>query len=737
MKWLQLVLIGGLAPFFLFPSQDRVWIFLCVPVFLLAKGLVRKKIFERTALDWPMAVLAIQVLVSSLRTTDRHLSLPKIAGMGFAILAFYVIVDALISRKAIKAGIAVFIAGGLLFAIVGLLGMKVQDTYYQRSQLGLLLSVIEKIPKIEFNLAGAEEGFNSNAVGGTLTLFIPAVFVTMVYYWRKGKRRFNKIVFAALLSTFLFATGVLILAASRGSWAGTAISLAVAGWILFMLPKKRFLLLIPSIGAAVLVLIAGYLFLVKPGNIEAAKMELEKKYQGRIQAWTVGVETIKAHPLTGIGMNHVRVDPRIGYDRAHVHNHMLHTAAELGIPALAAYLAILMGAGWMCRDVIRKSRYGFERAAALGLGTGQLAHFLFGLGDSIPLGAKPGIVFWVSLGLIAALYNRTTRPGFSAGIHAGVPHAKSGTSLSPVSRAAISTSVALLALFLVAPAPARGEDLGPRKVLSRASVVSEPPSMRERMTADRLFSGRPERAWRSRKGDAPPFVFIFALSLDSRIDGLRFFNSRSEERLKGIGAKEVEVEFSMEGPDSGWRSAGVFLLEPGPAPQEFAIPRSRARWVRLTIRSNHGHRLYTELGEFEAWGNFIFDVPLLLSHALWIMGAALVLAAFSFHEHRARREGLRLREALGRSSFRGPAAAGAALGAAGIAAGIAGRAGGGLIAAVLAGAAAGGAALYFAARKRRPGTGSGSAGDPLPGRRGEDSFRAPDKTSSGESYDGR
>jgi len=27
------------------------------------------------------------------------------------------------------------------------------------------------------------------------------------------------------------------------------------------------------------------------------------------------------------------------------------------------------------------------------------------MGDSIPLGAKPGIFFWVSLGLIAAMYN--------------------------------------------------------------------------------------------------------------------------------------------------------------------------------------------------------------------------------------------------------------------------------------------------------------------------------------------
>jgi hypothetical protein len=45
------------------------------------------------------------------------------------------------------------------------------------------------------------------------------------------------------------------------------------------------------------------------------------------------------------------------------------------------------------------------RLIVLGLGCGQMAHFLFGLVDSIPLGAKVGIFFWLSIGLITAIYN--------------------------------------------------------------------------------------------------------------------------------------------------------------------------------------------------------------------------------------------------------------------------------------------------------------------------------------------
>ena len=70
-----------------------------------------------------------------------------------------------------------------------------------------------------------------------------------------------------------------------------------------------------------------------------------------------------------------------------------------------AYLAILIGAGFMCFDIWRKSNIGWMRMTALGLGCGQLAHLIFGMADSIPLGAKVGIFFWFSLALITAMYN--------------------------------------------------------------------------------------------------------------------------------------------------------------------------------------------------------------------------------------------------------------------------------------------------------------------------------------------
>ena len=43
------------------------------------------------------------------------------------------------------------------------------------------------------------------------------------------------------------------------------------------------------------------------------------------------------------------------------------------------------------------------RAVSLGLLAGLAALHIFGLADALALGAKPGLVFWFALGLLAAM----------------------------------------------------------------------------------------------------------------------------------------------------------------------------------------------------------------------------------------------------------------------------------------------------------------------------------------------
>jgi putative inorganic carbon (HCO3(-)) transporter len=182
---------------------------------------------------------------------------------------------------------------------------------------------------------------------------------------------------------------------SIGSWIGLTISV----WIL-LLPWKW------KKWSLVLILVLGILIvLLNPAKTTKLINVTKKDILRREASWVVAVNTVSQHPFFGIGMNRFRQIPNIGYGRAHAHNHLLHTAAEIGIPGLMAYLAILFAAAYMCYEIWKKSKIGWMRTAALGLGCGQMAHFIFGMADSIPLGAKVGIFFWFSLGLITAIYN--------------------------------------------------------------------------------------------------------------------------------------------------------------------------------------------------------------------------------------------------------------------------------------------------------------------------------------------
>jgi O-antigen ligase len=109
----------------------------------------------------------------------------------------------------------------------------------------------------------------------------------------------------------------------------------------------------------------------------------------------------------GIGLNEFRYLPEIKYNVSHAHNKFFHVAVELGIPALIAYLALLMLTGFMIVKTWRSKNTNAGRLiiVILGLGCGQLAHAIFEVTDVIPFGAKVGFFPWISLALIVAIYN--------------------------------------------------------------------------------------------------------------------------------------------------------------------------------------------------------------------------------------------------------------------------------------------------------------------------------------------
>ena len=203
----------------------------------------------------------------------------------------------------------------------------------------------------------------------------------------------------------------LFLSQSYGTW----IALILSVWLIGLSPKRK----VWSLAGALV--LCGAIYAIGPlrravapltitgttgtGETASTANVVRVKIEQRYGLWSAGIGAIRRAPVFGVGMNRLRLEPGISYTNAHAHNQFITTGAELGIPGLVAYIAMLIGAGWIAWVVWKRSGDPWMRAAAAGLIAGQAAFHIFGLGDAIALGSKPGALFWASLALIAAMYN--------------------------------------------------------------------------------------------------------------------------------------------------------------------------------------------------------------------------------------------------------------------------------------------------------------------------------------------
>jgi putative inorganic carbon (HCO3(-)) transporter len=248
-----------------------------------------------------------------------------------------------------------------------------------------------------------------------------------------------------LFST-LFVTGVLVLSQSRGSYLATGLTIISMLLIVFS-PRWRKILLVVVL---LFCLIAGVL-LYRSGGWESFVSVLGlsdqsglsiNSLEARLEIWSRAIYGVQDFPFTGMGMNTFREVVHVLYplfliapdkDIAHAHNEFLQAALDLGIPGLVAFLSIHIVVFWMLYDSWRDDKatllgpveafsvrtlnvrtpvlsfvegLSLKRATVLGLGGGLAAHMLFGITDAITLGAKPGLLWWMLLGLIASLHGQ-------------------------------------------------------------------------------------------------------------------------------------------------------------------------------------------------------------------------------------------------------------------------------------------------------------------------------------------
>jgi len=409
--WLQMAVLAAASPFFIFPRPQLWWILLIIPLLWTVRKIVEKRFVEPTMVNVPIFIFLAAVLISTLRVPDFSNSLAKFAGLLFAIAFFYATAAVLKTGTLLKWAVSLFLLGGFFFALIGLLGMPT----FKVKHLDILMKIKDKIPRIDFGLPGAELGFSTNAVGGTLLLVIPLFFIMSAAAWLHQKKKEivpNPLAAVLLVIGLAVTGGVLLLTQSRGAWASLFISTVIIGLLLLVniMKKKKIYLIVVAVLLVVAIIVGvGVYSMTHSDQLQPGIKQAEGTLLFRIQLWNLAVPIVKANPLWGTGLNSFRLEPEVRYFLSSAHNQFLHVAVELGIPALITYLAILLLMGYMCARVWERPAAAWMRITALGLGWGQLAFLFFGLTDAIPPGAKVGILFWISLALISVLYQLNRR----------------------------------------------------------------------------------------------------------------------------------------------------------------------------------------------------------------------------------------------------------------------------------------------------------------------------------------
>ena len=404
--------------------------------------------FPLTPINFSLLVLVTMLLVSLWATYSIEQSLEKISGLVLGLGACFAIVRE--SRKPFGwwQSLVVFLGGGLGWALIGFLGTNWQMRF------NFLVPFVSRIPNLISGVPGLETGLQHNAVGGTLLWVLP-LFLTLSVYASKPSTgsnsylivlpkifrgtRARRVLRLLLWLSTLFIISVLVLTQSRGTYLTFGITVIVM--LLIVLPVRwRWRLLLGLVLAAVLLTVflfqsngwEGFISLL--GLKEQAGFSLDS-LASRLEIWPRAVSGIQNFPFTGMGMNTFREIVHILYplfsispdiDIAHAHNEFLQAALDLGIPGLIAFISIYIISFWMLVKVWQNSsveeastRTSEERITfiisqdtvlkkvhVLGRGGGLFGHLIFGMTDAISLGAKPGIFFWLLLGLIVGLYNR-------------------------------------------------------------------------------------------------------------------------------------------------------------------------------------------------------------------------------------------------------------------------------------------------------------------------------------------
>ena len=423
-RWYWLLLVVA-APFLLFPSVTSPLPMLIVPGVWIVGARMHRNLLLRTPLNLSLLLLALMALISLFVTDDIGFSLSKIAGLVLGFGVFFAFAREGRQARGWWLCLVVFGATGL-----GMSALALATTAWS-NKLEFLSPLMTRTPYL-LGLSGAEKGTSPNELAGLVVWIIPVFLAICLCMfsestrWRQGlgvRRFFAGLTMSLAMTAFLVC--ILLLTQSRGGYLGCGVA-AVMLVFAFLSRRGRFIFAL----SLMLVLLIGIedmrlrgedpVNVFMDGSSMPFSAEAVNSWELRARIWSGAISAIQDYPWTGLGMNNFRrvfrlYDPNYfssrDVDISHAHNEFLQAALDLGVPGLVAFIAlyfgaaIMLGAIWARVGTMMPNCFSVC-AVVLGLGAGLFAHLMYGMTDAVTLWAKPGVLFWMLLGLIAGLYEQ-------------------------------------------------------------------------------------------------------------------------------------------------------------------------------------------------------------------------------------------------------------------------------------------------------------------------------------------
>ena len=409
-EWLALLL---LIPVTLLPFGRWSALLAVVPLFWLLRRAATGRWVTRTPFDLAVALLLAMLALSLTVTSDLAMSGPKIVGILLGVALLYGTAAYARQRRGLWPVVVFVLLTGTLMAFVGLVGGEWLPPFAFLNGARALLPWPGGVP-------GAVGGVvNANELAGVISWTLPLMFGCCLAALQRRTRR-RAVAVGLLLPAMLFSGFLLVATLSRGGLLAVALGLMLAA-AFYLSSRWRIVL---AIGLVVgLMALAAYTGSRLDENIVGDAVGLS----GRLEIWSRALLGIADFPLTGLGVNTFRHAVHVLYplygiaadvDLGHAHNHLLQTALDLGLPGLVAYLALWwIGAGliWTTYRQLRRrhaTRHPYFGLVA-GLAGALLAGWLFGIVDAVALGARPAFIWWLLLGLTAAVHYAVVYSGES------------------------------------------------------------------------------------------------------------------------------------------------------------------------------------------------------------------------------------------------------------------------------------------------------------------------------------